>query len=79
MRLFGVILAVMIGLLMSSGWMGTSYQTIKQEDTMRYKLKYVRLRPIHEEEWKRFQAKYRRKIESESEEFRRILIEASTQ
>lgn len=45
------------GILLLACWIDTTHPPCNETDTMVYKLKYVRLRPIHQEAWLRFQEK----------------------
>ena len=51
-----IIALFMIALLATGTWLDIAHPTCHEEDTMKYKLKYVRLRPIHEEERRRIQS-----------------------
>ncbi len=55
MREIRIITFFMIALLAIGIWLDITHPTFHEEDTMKYKLKYVRLRPIHEEEGQRIQ------------------------
>jgi hypothetical protein len=48
----------MVTLLVIGTWLDVTHPRCHEEDTMKYKLKYVRLRPIHEEERKRVQGRW---------------------
>ncbi len=50
-----IITLFMIFLLAIGTCLDIAHPTFHETDTMKYKLKYVRLRPIHEEEWQRLQ------------------------
>lgn len=56
-RKFGVIVLAVVFLLLASGCLDKLYPYISPEDTVKYKLKYVRLRPIHEENRLRIQSR----------------------
>lgn len=57
MRKLAVILLVVVGLVIITSWINIVQPFCNETNTMVYKLKYVRLRPIHEEEWKAFRNK----------------------
>lgn len=53
--MFRIIVFAVVGVLFVSCWLD-KYQP-EQSDTMQFKLKYVRLRPIHEEDRLRVQSR----------------------
>lgn len=64
MREIRIISLFMMALLAIGIWLDITHPTCHEEDTMKYKLKYVRLRPIHEEERRRIQSSRHFKIDS---------------
>jgi type II secretory pathway component PulM len=55
LRELGMMMLFVVALLAIGTWLDIAHPTFNEVDTMKYKLKYVRLRPIHEEERQRIQ------------------------
>lgn len=68
-----IIALFIIALLAIGIWLDIIHPTRHEEDTMKYKLKYVRLRPIHEEERRRIQSNLQFETDSMRVKLQKVL------